>query len=137
MARDQINAFLGAGTKYEGKLDFQGSVRIDGDFHGEIESEGTLVVGKDARIEGVFRIGELILSGTMHGQVTASKKIVLNKQSHFTGTLKTPIFVVEEGADLQGRVNLDNAGQEPETPEECCGAVPNLEQEGVISIANT
>lgn len=107
MARDQINAFLGAGTVYEGKLSFQGSVRIDGEFHGEIKSEGTLVVGKDARLEGVFNVGELLLSGTISGEVTATKKAVLNKQSHFLGTLHAPCFVVEEGADMQGNVNMD------------------------------
>ena len=32
VGKDEINAFLGAGTVYEGKLTFQGSVRIDGVF---------------------------------------------------------------------------------------------------------
>ena len=49
MARDEINAFLGSGTDYQGKLNFQGAVRIDGNFNGEVESEGTLVVGREAK----------------------------------------------------------------------------------------
>ncbi len=110
MARDQINAFLGTGTNYEGKLSFQGSVRIDGDFHGEIESEGTLIVGKDARLEGAFRVGQFVLSGTVHGKVIAEKKTVLHKESHFLGTLHTPVLVVEEGAELRGRVNMEGPG---------------------------
>ena len=44
MARDEINAFLGAGTVYQGQLSFQGAVRIDGNFVGEVHSEGTLIV---------------------------------------------------------------------------------------------
>ena len=129
MARDQINAFLGAGTHYEGILSFQGSVRIDGEFIGEIDSEGTLVVGKDARLEGVFKVGELVLSGTINGEVIAAKKAVLNKQSHFSGTLHTPLLVVEEGADMRGRVNM------PKEESPTGGMLPsreekNLEQEG-------
>ena len=107
MARDEINAFLGVGTTYEGKLSFQGSVRIDGDFHGEIESEGTLVVGKDAHVQGTFRVGQLVLSGRMQGEVIASARVVLNRQAYFMGSLGTPILVVEEGASLQGRINID------------------------------
>ncbi len=110
MARDQINAFLGTGTNYEGKLSFQGSVRIDGDFHGEIESEGTLVVGKEARLEGTFRVGQFVLSGAVHGEVIAEKKTVLHEQSHFLGTLNTPVLVVEEGAELRGKVNMEGLG---------------------------
>jgi cytoskeletal protein CcmA (bactofilin family) len=113
MARDQINAFLGAGTHYEGNLSFQGSVRIDGEFHGKIDSEGTLVVGKDAQLEGVFKVGQLVLSGTIHGEVVAAKKAVLNKESHFFGTLNTPLFVVEEGADMRGRVNMHLEENQP------------------------
>ncbi len=107
MARDQINAFLGAGTSYQGTFSFQGTVRIDGDFHGEIESEGTLVVGKDAQLEGVFRVGQFVLNGTVRGEVVASKKTILHKESHFLGTLHTPVFVVEEGADIRGNVNME------------------------------
>jgi len=129
MARDQINAFLGAGTHYEGILSFQGSVRIDGEFIGEIDSEGTLVVGKDARLEGVFKVGELVLSGTINGEVIAAKKAVLNKQSHFFGTLHTPLFVVEEGADMRGRVNMHNDESSTEGMLQS-GEEKNREQEG-------
>jgi|JTFO01.1.fsa_nt_gb cytoskeletal protein CcmA (bactofilin family) len=136
MARDQINAFLGAGTQYEGNLSFQGSVRIDGEFTGEIDSEGTLVVGQDARLEGVFKVGQLVLSGTIHGEVIATEKAVLNKQSHFFGTLNTPLFVVEEGADMRGRVNMPNGeGQTDGILQSSEGK--NLDHEGVISLADT
>ena len=43
MSREEINAFLGAGTVYQGKLTFQGAVRVDGVFSGEISSEGALI----------------------------------------------------------------------------------------------
>ena len=63
MSKDEINAFLGAGTVYEGKLTFQGAVRIDGAFTGEIVSDGALIIGKDAVVEGTARVGEMLLSG--------------------------------------------------------------------------
>ena len=135
MARDQINAFLGVGTSYEGKLSFQGAVRIDGDFRGEISSEGTLVVGKDARLEGIFHVGQLILNGTVQGEVTASKKAVLNKHSHFHGILHAPACVVEEGAELCGKVNFDEGGDMSEAMDRQVSE--DSSQEGIISIANT
>ncbi|WP_085104126.1 bactofilin family protein [Desulfovibrio gilichinskyi] len=112
MARDEINAFLGSGTDYQGKLNFQGAVRIDGNFSGEVESEGTLVVGKDARVEGVLRIGQLVLSGKVTGEVYARDKAVLHKTANLQGNLVTPVLVVEEGAVLEGRVTMSSAGVE-------------------------
>ncbi len=112
MARDEINAFLGSGTDYQGKLNFQGAVRIDGNFSGEVESEGTLVVGKDARVEGVLRIGQLVLSGKVTGEVFARDKAVLHKTANLQGNLVTPVLVVEEGAVLEGRVTMSSTGVE-------------------------
>ena len=109
MAKDEINAFLGAGTNYQGKLNFEGSVRIDGSFTGEIQSEGTLIIGKDAKVEGQIKVGQLILSGNLQGEIEASKKIVLHKTANLAGTLQTPVLVMEEGALLEGKVTMEKA----------------------------
>lgn len=108
MAKDEINAFLGAGTKYEGKLNFEGSVRIDGDFTGEIKSEGTLIVGKDANVQGEVAVGQMILSGKFEGEINAGKKVVLHKTANLLGSMHTPSLVIEEGAVLQGQVSMGN-----------------------------
>lgn len=106
MAKDEINAFLGAGTSYEGKLHFEGSVRIDGDFQGEVSSEGTLVIGQDAKVKGVIQVGQLVLSGNLRGTIEAREKVVLHRTAHLVGQVNTPCLVMEEGAVLEGQVNM-------------------------------
>jgi len=110
MAKDEINAFLGSGTHYQGKLNFEGSVRIDGTFTGEIQSEGTLIVGKDAKVQGQVWVGQLILSGHLQGEIEASSKIVLHKTANLVGSLNTPTLVIEEGAMLEGQVSMNKPG---------------------------
>jgi cytoskeletal protein CcmA (bactofilin family) len=104
MARDEINAFLGAGTNYQGKLHFQGAVRIDGNFQGEVVSDGTLVVGQEAVVEGLIKVGQLVLSGKIQGEVEAKNKVVLHKTANLHGNIRTPVLVVEEGAVLEGQL---------------------------------
>ena len=104
MARDEINAFLGAGTNYHGKLHFQGAVRIDGNFQGEVVSEGTLVIGQDAVVDGQVQVGQLVLSGRIKGEVEAKNKVVLHKTANLQGNIRTPVLVVEEGAVLEGEL---------------------------------
>lgn len=106
MAKDEINAFLGTGTVYEGKLHFQGSVRIDGQFTGEVVSEGTLIIGKDARAQGQFHVGQLVLSGQLQGEVLAARKVVLHKTANLLGTVNTPALAIEEGAVMEGQVAM-------------------------------
>ena len=109
MAKDEINAFLGVGTAYEGKLHFQGAVRIDGGFTGEIVSDGTLIVGKDAQVRGQINVGQLILSGHLQGEVTAAKKVMLHKTANLVGSLSTPVLGIEEGAVLEGQVAMGSS----------------------------
>lgn len=106
MAKDEINAFLGVGTSYEGKLQFQGSVRIDGDFLGQITSEGTLIVGQEAKIDGQISVSCLILSGFVKGNVEAASKVVIHKSARLQGALHSPCLVMEEGAVLDGEVHM-------------------------------
>ncbi len=113
MARDEINAFLGAGTNYQGKLHFQGAVRIDGNFHGEVVSDGTLVVGQEAVVEGQIRVGQLVLSGNIQGEVEAKNKVVLHKTANLQGNIRTPVLVVEEGAVLEGQLVMGSLDSTP------------------------
>lgn len=109
MAKDEINAFLGVGTTYRGRLDFTGTVRVDGVFEGEVESDGTLVVGREATISGQVRVGQLVLGGTLNGDVTAATRVVMHKTARFTGSMCTPALSVEEGAVLEGQVRMESA----------------------------
>ena len=112
VSKDEINAFLGSGTVYEGKLSFQGAVRIDGAFSGEITSEGSLIVGKDATINGTLQVGELLLSGRFTGEVRASRRVVIHRAGLLEGTVLAPAMVMEDGAILQGQVRMQNGAGE-------------------------
>jgi cytoskeletal protein CcmA (bactofilin family) len=50
-AQGEINTLLGRGSAFEGKLTFEGTVRIDGKMSGEIFSDDVLVVGEGAEVK--------------------------------------------------------------------------------------
>ncbi|MDR2893597.1 MAG: polymer-forming cytoskeletal protein [Deltaproteobacteria bacterium] len=106
MSKEEFNAYLGTGTSYQGQLTFQGTVRIDGEYTGEITSEGTLILGKDARVRGKIHVAQLILSGTIEGEILVGKKTVMHKTAHLHGNIITPTLAMEEGAILQGKVQM-------------------------------
>ena len=116
MSKDEINAFLGSGTVYHGQLSFQGAVRIDGSFVGEIRSEGTLIVGKDAIVEGTVQVGQIVLSGRVTGEIIAGQKAILHRSAVLAGNLVTPALVMEEGALLDGQVYMTSKPAAPVSP---------------------
>ncbi len=98
-----IHALLGAETRYEGKLFFDGRVRIDGDFEGEVVSEGILVVGEGATIRGKIRVGTFIVrGGYVNAEIRASELVELHAGARVEGEIHTPALFVEKGAVFDG-----------------------------------
>lgn len=110
MGKDEI-AYLGSDTVYEGKLTFKGTVRIEGRFTGDIISDGTLNVGKDAQVQGKIAVGELLLSGHFNGDVLVKRKTLIYSSGVLEGNLVTTTLLTEEGAIIEGQVNMKNPGK--------------------------
>lgn len=100
--RDEINAFLGKNTEFEGKLSFSGTVRIDGHFKGEILSDGTLIVGDDAVIESEVQVSHLVVCGEIRGNLFAAEKIEIHPPGKVFGNIQAPAVVMDEGVVFEG-----------------------------------
>lgn len=109
----ELNAFLGVGTEYRGKLDFVGTVRIDGRFEGEITTDGDLILGRKAAICGTVRVGRLTSCGEILGDVFVKERAVFEKTSVLRGSLSTPILVVENGAVVEGSIAMSGQAAAP------------------------
>jgi cytoskeletal protein CcmA (bactofilin family) len=112
--KDEINAFLGKDTEFEGKLSFTGAVRLDGKFSGEIFSSGTLIVGESAIIKSQIHVADMIISGEVHGDIFAEKKIEINVPGKLFGNIQTPKLVVEEGVIFEGSCKMQHLGEREE-----------------------
>ena len=106
-----LTAFIDQGSEFEGKLCFKDTVRIDGTFRGEIESENTLIVGETGQIQATICSTCVVISGHVDGDILSSEQVVLHKTATVDGDITTPSLVMEEGATLNGRVNMSKPGQ--------------------------
>ena len=76
-----ISGLIEKGCEFEGKLTFEGTVRINGKFSGDIFSDGTLIIGEGATISG--------------GSLVASISIAIsgNAISSAAGSFEVPMAV--------------------------------------------
>ncbi len=109
-----VNAFLDKGTRFEGKLTFEGTVRIDGKFHGDIFSQDRLVVGEEGEVEGTAEIGSCVISGIFRGELKARERVELQAPAKIYGTITTPTLIVAEGVVLEGNVKMEGVYREVE-----------------------
>jgi|SRR6056297_375617 len=109
-----IKAFLGQGSHFEGKLNFDELVRLDGNFTGEICSSDTLIVGETASIEGQISVGALILSGRFVGGIKATSRVELRAPAQVDGTIETPSLKIDEKVIFNGEIKM-SSGTPPQT----------------------
>ena len=102
----EIKAFLGPGSRFEGKLSFDEMVRLDGSFSGEIKSSDTLVVGNTAVIDGDIQVGALVLSGKFRGNIKASSLVELRAPAQVEGSIECPLLKIEEKVIFNGEIKM-------------------------------
>src|SRR3954462_9420056 len=75
----EVHTLLGKGSEFEGKLTFEGQVRIDGKFNGQINTKDTLVIGDGARVNAEIFAGTVIVNGVVEGNIHATQIIELHQ----------------------------------------------------------
>jgi cytoskeletal protein CcmA (bactofilin family) len=107
---NELNALLGKGSQFEGKLLFEGTVRIDGKFSGEIISTDTLIIGEGAEVKANVTVGALVCLGDYAGDAKAGKSIELKAPAKVRGNLTTASIVIERGVFFDGTCKMDTNG---------------------------
>ena len=100
-----IDTLIGAHSSFTGELAFEGAVRIDGKFDGNIRSskDGTLIISHGAEVSGEVNVPNLILHGLIKGNVHASKSLRIGETGCINGDVEYRVITLAEGAAVNGR----------------------------------
>lgn len=91
------------GCEAQGRLNFIGTVAMNGKFRGELFSADTLLLGEEAEIEAVVQVAVGIISGLVRGNIIGRERIELGRTARIFGNIVTPILILEEGAAFDGQ----------------------------------
>jgi cytoskeletal protein CcmA (bactofilin family) len=117
---EEIAGFLDKGANITGELQFSNTLRIDGNFHGSITSNDTLIIGEEAVVHADIRVGDLEVHGRIFGNVEVQRRTEIFSTGRIHGDLQTSALIIREGAVLDGRsrMNPERSGhQEPTAAE--------------------
>ncbi len=106
----EINTLLGRGSSFEGKLTFEGTVRIDGKLSGEIFSDDVLVVGEGAEVSAEIDVGVIIVEGSVTGNIRAKRSVELHAPARVKGNIETPSLYIDKGVMFEGHSKMENLG---------------------------
>jgi len=112
---DQVSGFLDKGTNITGELEFAGTLRIDGNFHGSISTADTLIIGEHAMVHADIRAAEIEIHGQVFGTVTATRRIEISVTGRVKGDIHTPALTMTPGAVFDGRLQMSEERAEETT----------------------
>lgn len=105
-AGDDVNAYLGKGSRVAGKLNFEGTVRVDGQVEGEIAAQDTLIVGETAVVNAQISGSSVIITGKVTGDITARKRVEIRMPGKLFGNVTTPSLIIQEGVIFEGHCSM-------------------------------
>jgi cytoskeletal protein CcmA (bactofilin family) len=108
---DKCANVIAAGAKWQGTMTVEDSVRIDGSFSGEVQAKGTVHVAEGAQVDAKVRAAFVVISGNFRGEIRADQKVDLLPRSRVNGEVITKTLSVQEGAILDGRVQMTSGGE--------------------------
>jgi cytoskeletal protein CcmA (bactofilin family) len=110
-----ISTFLGFGSRIEGTVEFQGTLRLDGQVNGKIYSRGgTLIVGEKAVIEADIVVDTIIIMGEVSGTIDAKERIELQPPGRINGDIQAGVISIEPGGLFNGKCAMKTKSGSPQ-----------------------
>jgi len=106
-ALGNLVGFAGQHCTIHGTLNFTGTMRIDGRIEGQIVTSGTLIVGEGGQVHADIQANVVVCGGAIEGNVIAKERVQLLAPSVLTGTVRTPLLIIEEGAQFNGTCEME------------------------------
>lgn len=129
----KLTAFLENGTNFKGDLTFEGRVRIDGRFEGNINSKDALEIGENAVVDAEVHVGRVIISGKVSGNIAATESVEINSKAQVHGNIKLSgnKLTIHEGAVFSGGCEMGAPETYTKSPiRELREAPPYMDTEG-------
>jgi cytoskeletal protein CcmA (bactofilin family) len=108
-ATHDVHTILGPESSFEGKLTFDGTVRIDGRFVGEVHTDNMLIVGPNARLEATLHVGSVIIHGEVIGNIVARHWVEIHAPAKLIGDVHSPELMIDRGVVFVGASHMGAA----------------------------
>jgi len=111
-----VTTLLGKGSEFEGKLSFEGTVRVDGKLTGEIFTDDVLIVGEGAEVNAEVTVGAIVIQGIVRGNITAKRSVEIHSPGRVKGNINTPSLFIEKGVFFDGQCQMDSTSGTTDSP---------------------
>lgn len=107
--KKEIETFLGPQTQIKGTISFEGGMRIEGKFEGDIYSKtGDIIIGPQAVVKADLNVGSALVMGEVNGGIEAETRIEIHPPGKMIGDIRAPFILIDPGVVFNGQCIVTN-----------------------------
>lgn len=108
---NKVVSIIGPGTTVTGEIKSEGTLRIEGNVAGRVESDDSIVVQESGKVKADLIAGQVIISGEVQGNVYAHDRLEITSNGKVVGDIMAPRVSIAEGVLFEGKCQMKPPGQ--------------------------
>ena len=103
---ERIGTIIGHHAHFEGTISSKEGLRIDGSVKGNIQCEGSLVIGSAGKVAAEIVADNVLIAGEFTGNITAKDRLEITEKGKVNGDVTTAKFVMAPGVIFDGTCHM-------------------------------
>lgn len=104
-----LDTLIGPNTVFEGSIQSDRSVCVEGSIRGRIEAKGEVVVGREGKVEADIYADSIVVGGQVIGNINARSRLEITPTGRVTGDIEATTISVAEGGMVDGSFKMMEA----------------------------
>lgn len=97
---------IGSNTSFEGRFAGHDTICIEGEFKGELISDSSVFINKNARVQAEVKAKHVFVHGEVEGNIRASEHLNIGASGRVRGDVDTRSLTVVTGGRLDGSCRM-------------------------------
>ena len=110
--QSDANTVIGVNSNFRGTLMVTGTLRIDGEFEGDILNCDRLEIGEHGIMRADVEVKDALIMGRVYGNIRALGSIEMKAGARVEGDVAALTVAMEQGVRFTGRCTMLEAGIE-------------------------
>ena len=103
---EQSESFIGSGTESQGELKVKGTLRVEGQFDGQVNAP-IVILGETGVMKGEVSAKKIVIGGTVEGNLRVQETVEIKATGKVLGDIFTKKISVTEGAKINGKIETE------------------------------
>ncbi|QNK56230.1 polymer-forming cytoskeletal protein [Paenibacillus sp. PAMC21692] len=105
------DTLIGQGTIVEGKLISEANLRIEGEYRGDIECKGDIIIGECGIVRSNIEARDITLAGKLYGDIVTKGRLIITGTGQLSGSVAAHALIIQEGGQLSGQCRMEQPAE--------------------------